>query len=566
MMDIMTADPNSSAIVRFRFDDRELTARANISIAAALTEHGIRAQRQTPSGDERGMFCGMGVCQDCLVVVDGKPSQRACMTQLTEGMDIRTHPALAPIGQSGAAPAATELSARRLAPDVLVVGGGAGGLAAAAAAARAGAKVLLLDERKVSGGQYFKQPGTGFEALDAQQSDGHLLLNSARNAGVEIISEAEIWGAFDGPLVIAQQQETALVIRPRQLIVATGAYERPVMVPGWTLPGVVTTGAAQTLWRSYRAVAGKRIAICGSGPLNLQVARELAAAGAEVKMVAESASPPWLRPIRAAQLALHDPLLAAKGMAMLATLYRKSVPVRFATRLTHVESAQDGGLVAYFMQGQTKTVLTVDAVCMNAGFDPQNEIPRLLGAQMYYDPEFGHLRTWRDPQMRSTVPGLWVVGDCAGLGGAPAALVEGQIAGRGAAAAAGFGCDYDNFLQVRALKRHRRFQKALWRVYAPLPELPTDPATIICRCENVTLADIQAGMSGAAHIGTMKRATRAGMGRCQGRYCSPVAVRLMAKATGQSPRETSFFAPRVPVKPVSIRAVMTAEEVLNETD
>ena len=562
----MTPDPTSPAMVHFRFNDRPLTARANTSIAAALTELGIRAQRQTPSGAERGMFCGMGVCQECLVVVDGNPSQRACMTPLSEGMDIRTQPALAPVRQSEAGPADAAPTARKLAPDVLVVGGGAGGLAAAATAARAGAKVILLDERKVSGGQYFKQPAAGLGALDAQQADGHALLTEARSAGVEIISEAEIWGAFDGLLVMAQQRETALVIRPRQLIVATGAYERPVMVPGWTLPGVMTTGAAQTLWRSYRALAGKRIAVCGSGPLNSQVARELAMGGAEVLMVAESAPAPWMRPIDAARLALHDPLLAAKGMAMLAALHRKNVPVRFATRLTRVEQAADGGLMAHFAQGRKETIVTVDAVCMNAGFDPQNEIPRLLGAQMLYDPEFGHLRTQRDPQMRTTVPGLWVVGDCAGLGGAPAALVEGQIAGRAAAAAAGFGCDYDNFLQAHALKRHRRFQKALWRVYAPLPDLPTDPATIICRCENISLAEIQSGMTDAAHIGTMKRATRAGMGRCQGRYCSPVAVRLMAQATGQKPGDTSFFAPRVPIKPVSIRAIMSAEEVLNETD
>ncbi|SDX10043.1 2Fe-2S iron-sulfur cluster-binding protein [Roseicitreum antarcticum] len=553
------------ASVGFSFDGRALHAREGVSIASALTEAGIRALRLTPTGAPRGMFCGMGVCQECLVVVNGQPSQRACMTPLTDGMEITTQPALSPVTlplETTTTPAA---QARHLTPDVLIIGGGAGGLSAATAAARAGASVILLDERKIAGGQYFKQSIAGLSPMDGQQAQGQVLLTDAHAAGVEVISQAEIWGAFDGPLIIAQHNDSALVIRPQQLIVATGAYERPVMVPGWTLPGVMTTGAAQTLWRSYRALAGKRVALFGSGPLNLQVASELAQGGAKVIMVGESAAAPWTRPLAALRMALRGPALAAKGGAIMARLRRHAVPVRFGTNLRRIDQDADGALTVHYETGGSGKTITVDALCMNAGFDPQNEIARLLGAAMHYDSAFGQLRTLRDARMGTNVPGLRVVGDCAGLGGAPAAMVEGQIAGRAAAAECGHGCDHDLFLAERELARHRRFQQALWQLYTPLPALPVDPETVICRCENITLAQIQTGMADAAHIGTMKRATRAGMGRCQGRYCSPVAVRLMAQATGTTPDDNSFFAPRVPIKPVSIGAIMAAESVFDDT-
>ena len=127
------------------------------SLAAALTEAGQRALRRTASGAARGMFCGMGVCQDCLVTVDGEPNRRACMTRGRAGLEVRTQVALPAL--DGAAPP-PRAPATRIAPDVLVVGGGAGGLSAAIAAARAGASVVVLDERTVPGGQYYKQAAT----------------------------------------------------------------------------------------------------------------------------------------------------------------------------------------------------------------------------------------------------------------------------------------------------------------------------------------------------------------------------------------------------------------------
>ncbi len=155
--------------------------------------------------------------------------------------------------------------ARILEPDVAIIGGGAGGLSAAIAAPagrRVGGRSGRTQGRWRAVLQAIGQPAT----LDAQQAEGADLLRQAQDSGAEIIGSAEVWGAFDGPLFLADVEGRALVVRPKTAIIATGAYERPAMVPGWTLPGVMTTGAAQTLWRSYRTLPGKRVAVCGSGP------------------------------------------------------------------------------------------------------------------------------------------------------------------------------------------------------------------------------------------------------------------------------------------------------------
>lgn len=550
----------------FLFDGAPINFGQGQSVAAALTEAGHRALRHTAKGASRGMFCGMGVCQDCLVTIDGIPNQRACMTPATKGLMIGTQVAF-PVLEDMPVPA-KPTPARILEPDVAIIGGGAGGLSAAIAARAAGASVVVLDERKVAGGQYYKQSASQ-PPLDAQQLEGASLLERAQESGAEILGSVEIWGAFDGPLFLADVSGAALIVRPKTAIIATGAYERPRMVPGWTLPGVMTTGAAQTLWRSYRTLPGKRVAVCGSGPLNAQVALELSQGGADVTMVAETAASPWRHPWNAFLALTLDPSLVFKGLGMMRDLQRRGIPLRYQTTLQSVEQKGKRLLATFKSASGAQICETVDVVCMNDGFEPQNEILRLLGAQMSYDPAFGHLRCIRSDGMETSVPNIFAVGDCAGLGGAPAARIEGAIAGRSAASRAGFGDAYDVFGDLNRLTRHRRFQASLWKMHDIAPQsLDTTPReTIVCRCEEITLGDVLDGLeTKPGHVGTLKRATRVGMGRCQGRYCGPVATRLVAEATGKPVEDLSNFAPRVPIKPVAIASILAAQEALDDLD
>jgi thioredoxin reductase len=553
-----------------RFEGRTVLATPGQSLAAALTAAGILALRVTERGNERGMFCGMGVCQECLVVVDGVPNQRACMRKVTAPVTVaRQTPATAVVERRSRPPVTLDAYGTE-APQVLVIGGGAGGLSAALAARTAGAEVVLLDERSTAGGQYYKQLGlqAGGGALDRQQAAGHTLVEAARRSGTVIVPECDVWGAFttsDAAIeIMATGRDGTRRYRPARLIVATGTYERALPVPGWTLPGVMTTGAAQTLWRSYRTLAGPRVIIAGNGPLNLQVASELARAGSTVLAVAESAAPPGVRSLRAlARMAATNPGLLRDGIRYRAGLARRGVPVLFQHIVSRIDPVAGGlavTLARLTARGLTDTRrITADVLCLGYGFQPANELLRLLGAAHDYDPERGHLVTRRTAECETTTPGVYAVGDCAGLGGAQAARHEGTIAGLAAARSLGLGSlASGRTLEAsarRRLGRARRFEHALWSLFAaPRFEYQLATAdTLLCRCEEVSFAQIDATLADARpSIAEVKQRTRVGMGRCQGRYCALVLAALLADRQGRPLDERAFFAPRAPVKPVVI--------------
>jgi thioredoxin reductase len=549
---------------------QDVPLREGQSIAAALTEAGIRRFRETRrAGPGRGVFCGMGVCQDCLVVVEGEPNQRACMTKAKPGLEVAQQafpgaPALPrkPALPPGDAPAMPRVEM----VDLLILGGGAAGLTAAITARRAGLDVLLVDERSAAGGQYYKQaaPGLAATPLDAQQQEGASLVAAAEASGARLLRGAELWAAFAPDSLAIFDGSTTRLVSPRALIVATGAQERGLPLPGWTLPGVMTVGAAQTLWRSYRTTPGKRVLVAGNGPLNLQVAVELAEAGCKVVAVAEAAP---MRDLGASiGMAATDPALALRGLGYLAALRRHSIALRRGAQLVRVE--QEGeALRATLRDAQGEHSDSVDAVLMGYGFLPANEVLRALGAAADHDTQRGHLVMRRDADAMTSLEGVYAIGDCAGLGGAPAAREEGVIAALAAARRLGRTIASDlaqeDVAARKRLARHRRFQAALWRVFAaPRPGVSlADDATLICRCEEVTKGEIIAVMAdGDPAIGEVKRRTRCGMGRCQGRYCAPVLAEWLAETQGRPLDDRALFAPRAPVKPIAIADIVALGE------
>jgi NADPH-dependent 2,4-dienoyl-CoA reductase/sulfur reductase-like enzyme len=559
--------------VAFSFQGRKIRGRPGETLAAALTAAGERELRETKAGEPRGLFCGMGVCQECLVEIDGRTNQRACMTKLDRPLSVRRQSHLAATPDLPPRAAHPIADVEILTPDVLVLGGGAGGLNAAAVAARAGARVLLVDERPQPGGQYYKQPldiGGRPAAIadDAQFAGGRALIAEAEAAGVAFLKGAQLWGAFEPLDLMIFDGKASRLCRPKRLIVAAGAYERGLAFPGWTLPGVMTTGAAQTLLRSYGVLPGRRVLVAGNGPLNLQVAVELARAGAEVVAVVELARRPGFWAAAAlAKMLTSTPALALRGRSYLAELERRGIPLLYRHVIAGVERASDGlrARVAPWPAdaGASSRSYEVDAVCVGYGFMPSNEILRALGCRHAFDPARGHLVTEKDGDGLTSVAHVYAVGDCTGLGGAPAAEAEGIIAGLAAARSLGLapatGQD-QAAAQARAqLRRHRRFQAGLWELFRG-PRLLTElasPETVICRCEELTLAEIESGFDpGTQSIGAAKRATRAGMGRCQGRYCGPVLAALAAARQAVPLDEAAHWAPRPPVKPIHISDIV----------
>jgi len=539
-----------------QFDGRTIRAFPGETLAAALLAAGELALRHTEAGDERGVWCGMGVCGECSVLVDGAP-RRACMTaaapgQLVEPLPARVVAQLQPI---------QTLSHHDC--DLLVVGAGPAGLAATLAARAAGLSVILADERTRPGGQYFKQPGEGLNidatAIDRQFAAGRTLIAGAIASGADIWRGSMAWHAAsdgDGVTVAITTPDGPAQVRARRLVVAAGAMERPWPVPGWTLPGVMTTGAAQTLLRGSAVAPGARVLVAGNGPLNLQLACELLAAGVAVVAVVEQAPRPGPAQIGAlAAMLVSHAALALTGAAQLAKLARAGVPLLFGHAVTRINGTTRAEAVAVApADSGAERWFDIDAVCIGAGFQPQAELPRALGCAMAHD----GLSVQRDESGRTSLECVFVAGDGGGLGGAVAAQAQGWLAGAAAArdliGTLPAALERQDAQARRDLARARRFQRGLWQLFAPLAGAApqTTPETLLCRCESLSLARIETLIAaGTRDIGSIKRATRAGMGRCQGRYCAPQLAARLADAGSLA----DLFAPRPPFKPVTIAAI-----------
>ena len=384
--------------------------------------------------------------------------------------------------------------------DVAVVGAGPAGIAAAACAAESGARVVVVDESPSVGGQIWR-PRLGRPPRGAAQ---HWIERLTRTGAV-VRSGASVIDAYrddrEGFVLRVEERGMLVHLRAKRLLLATGARERFLPFPGWTLPGVVGIGGAQALLKAGMVVRGKRVVIAGSGPLLLPVAASLRGAGARVVFVAEQAPPRkvvsfalglWRRPA-----AVVDAARYRAGFA--GTPYRMGWWAREALGDETVR-----GVI--LTDGTQSLVVPCDLLCTGYGLVPNLELPRLLGCAI----EGGVVGV--DEGQLTSVPGVWCAGEPTGIGGVDLALVEGQVAGL---AAAGRLHEARRFFARRA--RLRRMAESMERAFAPREELRaiTTPETIVCRCEDVPAEAFDATWSPRQ----AKLYTRAGMGPCQGRVC-----------------------------------------------
>ncbi len=456
--------------------------------------------------------------------------------------------------------------------DVVVVGAGPAGMEAAITAAEAGADVTLIDSYPRPGGQYFKQLPDSFHSDDhtPQAKQAETMFRRLERAKVHLLTDTIVWGAYPasdakGWLLTLHGPGVSNCLQTEALVLSTGAYDRPIPFPGWTLPGVMTAGAAQIMLKHQRMLPGRRVLLSGTGPLQLAVAAQLVYAGVEVLGVLEGARLGW-HSVR------HTPAMwgqwarLREGWEYWRTLRRAGVPFRFGWSV--VEARGDGevqeAIIARIdsdwqpIPGSQQTV-AVDTVIIGYGFIPSTELSRLLGCQHDFMPEQGGYVPRRDDEMQTSLPGVYAVGDGAGIGGVELSRVEGRIAGLAVARQLGR-LDDDAARAAIArqrpiLARERRFARMLGELFTPGPGLYTlaTDDTVICRCEEVTRGEISEAIAAGCHtVIWVKRATRAGMGLCQGRICGHLVARLIAEQTEQNVDQVLPDTIRPPVRPIPL--------------
>jgi len=442
--------------------------------------------------------------------------------------------------------------------QVGVVGAGPGGMAAAVELARHGVATVVLDEGFRPGGQIFRQLPEGFDAghriaEPPSHRHGHALLDAAAKERLRFVTGAAVWDARPGRLWFEQDGRSCL-LRCEQIVLAPGGYDRCVPFPGWTLPGVITAGAAQVMVRGFAVAPGTRALVCGTGPLLLPTVTALASAGVEVAAALEAAprSAMWraLRGVLGNGARLREALFYARALLRRGIRLRWGHTVFAAEGDGRVQRAVIGAVDARGApRRDTARTIDVDVVCAGFGLVPAIELGQLLGCATRWDaPRGGHCLAVDDRQ-RTSVAGVFAAGEIAGIGGAEVAIAEGRLAAA-AIAAARLGVAVDGRLQRRA-RSERRAADALLAAFvvrAGLFEL-ADAGTIVCRCEDVTAAQVRAAadLHGASARG-IKMGCRAGMGPCQARVCGP---NLEAISCGRPQQE-------LPVVQVPAKAVRTA--------
>ena len=547
-------------------DGERIPAVKGESIAAAMTAAGHLRMRTDKAGKPRGLLCGMGSCFECRVSINGGPATRACLTPVKPQMTVTTLS-----GREAPDDDAHVADKERVTVtcDILLVGAGPAGATAAVCLAESGQHVVVIDERHAAGGQYFKQKITAVQSDgddDPQYREGRELIDRLAASAATTFFGATVWGAFrnvdDQLEITATTVDQSLRLLPQKLVIATGACESVPPFPGWTLPGVMATGAAQTLLRAYRVAPGQHVLIAGNGPLNLQLACKLATNGVHVVAVAEAA-PATLprRAFAALRMAITSPRLTLTGLHYLRTLRKLGVPVFNGHRIYRAsgdDRVVEAAIAPIDSKGaprsQDAVVFSADTVCLGYRQHPSAELLKALGCRLTRQPS-GIDSVERDQVGETSVAGVYAIGDGATPLGALSAIDEGQLL-----ADALLRNPTDARLRRRQ-SRHRRFQRALWQVFAA-PEPASVPHDVtICRCESVTDGTLRALIDTGVHdLNELKRRSRAGMGPCQGRYCARSLMKLVREHTDVAERAETLFTTQNPVKPVTVADIVEEQD------
>ena len=459
--------------------------------------------------------------------------------------------------------------------ELAIIGAGPAGLEAAITASVAGVKTVIIDHNPQAGGQYYKPVPVSFKQQyqTGTELEGEELIDRFGELPVTRYFDTLTWGIFkrenaEGWLVTLSGLNAPKQIYARRLILATGAYDTPVAFPGWTLPGVITCGATLLMLKNQRLAPFKRVLLTGTGPLLLSAAAHLIDAGVKVVAICEANH---IKPsaISYAPTLLNEWKRIEEGATYMKKIIGGRAPYKIgwsvieALGTDHVEKA-----VIARLDGESRPIpgtektLEVDAVISGYGLTPNTGLARMIGCKFEYHTQTGGWIPWRDETLQTDLDGVYMVGDCSGIGGAEVSRLEGKIAGTTVAFLAGH-ISQQKVDELKAqlksrLTQQRKFGRMLGEMFSPRPGLISlaKDDTLVCRCEEITMGEVKTAVAdGARSIGDVKMITRTGMGNCQGRMCErSVAATIVQKLADEhlDPKTVGAFSVRPPLHPLPI--------------
>ncbi|WP_053214211.1 NAD(P)/FAD-dependent oxidoreductase [Pseudomonas sp. Q12-87] len=440
---------------------------------------------------------------------------------------------------------------------VVIIGAGPAGIRAAQTLVAHGIYPVLLDEASRGGGQIYRQQPANFKrspaklyGLEAHKASAiHRTLEKLREQ-LDYRPDTLVWNAESG-LLDTLRAGRAERIEYASVIVATGATDRILPVPGWTLPGVYSLGAAQIALKFQGCAIGERVVFAGSGPLLYLVAYQYAKAGANVVAVLDSA--PLSAQVRALPGLLAQPATLAKGLYYRVWLTAHGISVHQGASLSRLDGERRVQSLKW-RNAKGEHALDCDAVAFAHGLRSETQLADLLGCEFSWN---ALNRAWlpqRDRAGRSSVPGVYLAGDGAGIMGADAAEMAGERAALALLEDMGYLTDSQRCGQLeQSLERIGDFRQGLERAFAFPDNWAANVAdhVLICRCEEVSAGDIrQVVGEGHWEINRVKAHCRVGMGRCQGRMCGAAAAEIIAQESGRPIANIGRLRAQAPIKPV----------------
>ncbi|MVA63823.1 opine oxidase subunit OoxA [Agrobacterium vitis] len=453
--------------------------------------------------------------------------------------------------------------------DLLVIGAGPAGMAAAVEASAAGASVAVLDENPRPGGQIYREITRNSPDrktyLGPDYWKGKPLAEAFGLSNIDYAPRATVWSLESRDQTAGQTRNvvgmtiagSARMIEASAIILATGAQERPMPVPGWTLPGVMTAGAAQIALKAAGAMPSGPVVMAGCGPLLYLLASQLVDAGVSDLTVLDTAQSPFrvgvLRHMPEFLLSLY----LLKGISVLLKVKRHARVVS-GVRSIAITGREHAEGVRYITNGTEQSV-PASSVLLHQGVIPSNSLTNAAGCELKWNDDQRAFEPVADREGRTSMTGIYVAGDGAGIAGAQAAEVSGRIAALTALSDFGLGSTTAAPTPIKSLHNEaRRFLRGrafVDALYTPRSSFlaPADPETIVCRCEEITVRKLREAIAlGPPGPNQLKTFVRCGMGQCQGRLCAATVTEIMAEERKVSPGDVGTYRLRSPVKPVRL--------------